>query len=148
MMPPMNRSPIALSRLILSTTVRATLAAMTALGLATPGPRPRFVYFGTYTGEKSRGIYVAPWDAATGKVGAVRLAAETENPSFLALHPSRPLLYAVNEVDHFGGEKAGAVSAFAIDPVSGDLRALGQVSSRGAGPCHLAVDATGRNVLV
>ena len=39
------------------------------------------VYFGTYTGPKSKGIYVAPFDTATGKLGALRLAGETENPS-------------------------------------------------------------------
>src|SRR6267143_1059212 len=91
----------------------------------------RFVYFGTYTGAKSRGIYVSTFDAATGRLGAPRLAAETESPSFLALHPTRPLLYAVNEVDNFEGQKAGSVSAFAIDPATGDLRPLGRASSGG-----------------
>jgi 6-phosphogluconolactonase len=63
------------------------------------------VYFGTYTGPKSKGIYVAPFDTATGTLGALRVAGETENPSFLALHPTRPLLYAVNEVDNYEGQK-------------------------------------------
>jgi len=40
------------------------------------------------------------------------------------------------------------VSAFAIDPKTGDLTLLNQQSSEGAGPCHLVVDRTGRNVLV
>ncbi len=139
----------------------AAPAGLTAIALAAPGvvpatstaraapaSGPAFVYFGTYTGEKSRGIYVAPWDAATGRVGAPRLAAETENPSFLALHPTRPLLYAANEVAEFEGQKAGFVSAFAVDPATGDLRALGRASSKGAAPCHLVVDASGGNVLV
>jgi 6-phosphogluconolactonase len=106
------------------------------------------VYFGTYTGPKSKGIYVAPFDTATGKLGALRVAGETENPSFLALHPKRPLLYAVNEIDNYEGQKAGSVTAFAIDPKTGDLRALSRASSRGAAPCHLAVDAGGGYVLV
>jgi 6-phosphogluconolactonase len=106
------------------------------------------VYFGTYTGPKSRGIYVASFDERSGRIGTPRLAAETENPSFLALHPTRPLLYAVNEVDDFAGQRAGSVTAFAIDPATGDLKALGRASSRGGGPCHLAVDHGGRHVLV
>jgi 6-phosphogluconolactonase len=106
------------------------------------------VYFGTYTGPKSKGIYVAPFDTATGRLGALRVAGETENPSFLALHPTRPLLYAVNEVDNFEGQKAGSVSAFAIDPATGDLRPLSRASSGGAAPCHLAVDGSGHHVLV
>jgi 6-phosphogluconolactonase len=107
------------------------------------------VYFGTYTAPgKSRGVYVASFDSATGKLGIPRLAAETESPSFLALHPTRPLLYAVNELDNFGGQPAGSVSTFAIDAATGDLRELGRVSSRGAHPCHLVVDRAGRYVLV
>ena len=131
-----------------------TIAAAAAMALAAPsaaappsGGTLR-VYFGTYTGPKSKGIYVAPFDAATGKLGALRVAGETENPSFLALHPKRPLLYAVNEVDNYEGQKAGSVSAFAIDPATGDLRALSRASSRGAAPCHLVVDRSGRHVLV
>jgi 6-phosphogluconolactonase len=106
------------------------------------------VYFGTYTGPNSKGIYVAPFDTATGKLGALRVAAETENPSYLALHPKRPLLYAVNEIDNYEGQKAGAVTAFAIDPATGDLRILSRASSRGASPCHLVVDGSGSHVLV
>jgi 6-phosphogluconolactonase len=127
-------------------------ALTAAVGMsASPAPGgggASLVYFGTYTGPKSQGVYVSSFDAATGKLGAPRLAAETENPSFLALHPTRPLLYAANEVDNFEGGRAGSVSAFAIDPATGDLRALGRASSRGAHPCHLAVDRGGRHVLV
>ncbi|HEV7499919.1 MAG TPA: lactonase family protein, partial [Vicinamibacteria bacterium] len=138
-------------------TVVATLAVVAAMApvVASPGPaspapgrEAGLVYFGTYTGAKSHGIYVASFDGATGRLGAVRLAAETKNPSYLALHPTRPLLYAVNEIEDFEGQKAGAVTAFARDPATGDLRALGTVSSRGTDPCHLAVDGEGRHVLV
>jgi 6-phosphogluconolactonase len=111
---------------------------------------PTFVYFGTYTGPKtgSEGIYVSTFDPATGRLGEPKLAAPSENPSFLALHPTRPLLYAVNEVSTFEGEPAGSVSAFEIDAATGLLRALNRVSSKGGGPCHLAVDHAGRRVLV
>ena len=129
-----------------------TAAAAAALGASQAPAKPAsswLVYFGTYTAAgKSRGIYVASFDSATGRLGQPRLAAETENPSFLALHPTRPLLYAVNEVNSFEGERAGSVTAFAIDPATGELRALGRVSSKGAAPCHLAVDRSGRQLLV
>jgi 6-phosphogluconolactonase len=76
------------------------------------------------------------------------LAAATSNPSFLALHPSGQWLYAVNEDDSYDGQKSGAVSAFAIDRATGRLTLLNQQSSRGAAPCHLTVDRTGRHLLV
>ena len=101
------------------------------------------VYFGTYTGAKSKGIYVARFDPASGKLSAPELAAETRNPSFLALHPGEHFLYAVGETNH-----AGAVSAFSLDRQTGKLTLLNQQASGGSGPCHLSVDASGQCLLV
>ncbi|CAA9403060.1 MAG: 6-phosphogluconolactonase [uncultured Phycisphaerae bacterium] len=106
------------------------------------------VYFGTYTGKSgSKGIYVSTLDLATGKLSPPELAGETTNPSFLAIHPSKRFLYAVGEVNEINGKKAGAVSAFAIQP-DGKLSPLNQQPSGGQGPCHVSVDKEGRNVLV
>src|SRR6185295_16518705 len=77
------------------------------------------VYFGTYTGKKSKGIYVSRLNLATGKLSAPELAAEATSPSFLAVHPGRHFLYAVNEISQFDGKRVGAVSAFSIDPQNG-----------------------------
>lgn len=107
-----------------------------------------WVYFGTYTGKKSKGIYRAELDLATGKLTAPKLAAEAVNPSFLALHPTGRYLYAVGEVAKFKGESAGGVVAFALDPKTGDLKPRNQQSSRGGGPCHIVVDAQGKQALV
>jgi 6-phosphogluconolactonase len=107
-----------------------------------------FVYVGTYTGEKSQGIYRARLDLATGRLSAPELAATATNPSFLALAPSRTSLYAVSEVGTFGDRPTGAVSAFALDGSSGALTLLNQESSGGNGPAHVSVDGTGRTVLV
>ena len=67
------------------------------------------VYLGTYTGEKStsKGIYVSRLDLETGKATMPELAAETPNPSFLAVHPGGGFLYAANEVRSFGGTERG-----------------------------------------
>jgi 6-phosphogluconolactonase len=104
-----------------------------------------WVYIGTYTEGKSKGIYRSELDLATGKLGEPQLAAETTNPSFLAIHPSHHYLYAVGEIS---SKKGGAVNAFALDPKSGDLKVLNQQSSSGNGPCHLVVDRRGKSVLV
>ena len=106
------------------------------------------VYIGTYTGQKSRGIYAYRFDAGSGRLTPLGLVAETVSPSFLAVDPSHRFLYAVNEVSTFQGAKSGAVSAFALDRKTGKLTFLNQVSSRGAGPCHVSLDKTGKYVLV
>jgi 6-phosphogluconolactonase len=110
--------------------------------------REFLVYFGTYTGAKSKGIYVSRLDVETGEVTPPQLAAETVSPSFLAIHPSANYLYAANEVSQFNGKPGGSISAFAIDKATGKLTLVNQESSVGAGPCHLVVDATGKDVLV
>lgn len=107
------------------------------------------VYVGTYTGGTSRGIYLVDFDASSGKWGGhPALAGASENPSFLALHPSGRFLYAVNELKTFHGESTGAVSAFAVVPATGRLTLLNQQPSEGIDPCHLVIDAAGRYVLL
>jgi 6-phosphogluconolactonase len=76
------------------------------------------------------------------------VAAESEDPSFLAQHPSGKYLYAVNEIDHFGAQKSGAASAFSIDQKTGKLTLLNQAATRGAGPCHISLDKSGKFALV
>ena len=107
------------------------------------------VYVGTYTTKQSsKGIYAYRFDAATGQLSSIGLAAESTDPSFVAVHPNGKFLYAVNEVGDFNGAKSGAVSAFAIEGKSGTLKLLNQVSTHGAGPCYVSLDKTGKYVLV
>jgi 6-phosphogluconolactonase len=126
------------------------LAAVAASAVAAPAakPGPVTVYVGTYTDGTSRGIYRLTFDPAAGTMTKPVLAVETKNPSFLALHPSGRFLYAAGEVSSFEGARTGVVSAFAVDPKTGDLALLNQQPSEGTGPCHLVVDGAGRNVLV
>ncbi|MEO8560955.1 MAG: lactonase family protein [bacterium] len=104
------------------------------------------VYLGTYTekrpdGGGSKGIYRATLDQATGKLGPITLAAELENPSFLAVSRDRRFLYAASEMAN------GAVAAYSIG--AGDrLTLLNKVSSLGADPCHVNVARSGRTVAV
>jgi 6-phosphogluconolactonase len=131
------------------------LIALVAVGAANEGQAQgppstsgnMLVYVGTYTGPKSKGIYMSRLDTESGTLSPAELVAETTSPSFLAVHPTEKYLYAVNETNTFTDE-TGGVSAFAIDRATGKLQAIGQESSEGAGPAHLSVDKSGRNVLV
>src|SRR5262249_1152846 len=111
-------------------------------------PEKLRVYIGTYNERGSKGIYRCELNPATGELTKPGLAGEAKNASFLAIHPSRRFLYAVGEIDNFEGKKGGGgVSAFAIDPKTGDLTLLNQQSAGGAGPCHCVVDKAGKHVL-
>ena len=85
----------------------------------------QFVWFGTYSGgpANSEGIYVSRFDTTTGKLTVPVLAAAVKNPSFLALHPTLPVMYAVSEVADADGKPTGAVRSLAIDEATGTLAA-------------------------
>ncbi len=112
------------------------------------------LFLGTYTDPVgampgAKGVYSSLWNAATGEISSIELAAETPNPTFLARSPVRPnLLFAVNELS---GKQDGTVSAFARKPgqtALASLQSLNIVNSGGSGPCHLALDHTGRALFV
>lgn len=121
------------------------LAIISPLALSTVYAESLPVYFGTYTSgdNGSKGIYRSKLDTGTGELSAPILAAEAKSPSFIEIHPSGKYLYAVSES---GG--AGAVSAYAINPDTGDLKFLNRKPSGGSGPCHVNIDHEGENVLV
>lgn len=116
--------------------------------MAAAAPKDWIVYVGTYTDKGSEGIYAYRFNAATGGVASLGLAAATPNPTFLALDPAGAHLYAANETDNFNGGRTGSVTAFTVDAKTGKLAAINTVSSKGAGPCHVKVDRTGKVVLV
>ncbi len=115
-----------------------------------PATKGQYIaYVGTYTSKtNSKGIYSYRFDAEKGQLTPIGVAAESADPSFLAVHPNGKYLYAVNEIANFNGGTGGAVSAFAIDAKTGALKFLNQVPTRGAGPCHVSLDKTGNFVLV
>src|SRR5258708_3221637 len=93
------------------------LLSLVTVTAAKDSPKGRYLLFvGTYTGKESKGIYAYRVDAASNKLTLTPtgLAAETINPSFLAINPTRRYLYAVNEVPKYKDADSGAVTAFAI----------------------------------
>ncbi|WP_153099077.1 lactonase family protein [Paraburkholderia hayleyella] len=123
-----------------------------AAGRALPVASPRFAYVGTYTNNvpgsiTSQGIYVF---ALKNDTWTQVQAVASENPSFLALHPSQRFLYAINEIDRYEGLPTGSAEAYAIDPNDGHLTLLNRqpLSLSGTGPAHLAVSPDGRYLVV
>ncbi|WP_103347857.1 beta-propeller fold lactonase family protein [Amycolatopsis sp. CA-128772] len=98
------------------------------------------VFVGCYTGDAGKGTGITTLSRSPS--GSLREVASLplESPSWLAKHPSLPVLYAANETG------TGGVTALAISP-SGQLSVLGTAESGGAHPCHLAVTPDGRFLL-
>jgi 6-phosphogluconolactonase len=113
-----------------------------------PPPPPLSVFIGTDTTKGvSKGIYQAHFDTIHGQLTTPTLAATTARPSFLAITPmglGQRSLYAVNAVN----DPAATATTFSIDPKTSTLNQTGQVSSGGAGPAYISVDATGHSAFV
>jgi len=107
----------------------------------------RYIYVGTYTqtgrglAHRPEAIYQYRFDPADGALALLGAARDTLNPSFLAVHPTRRYLFAANELTE------GQVSAFAIQARSGALAYLNSQPTRGAAPCYLTCDPSGRWLL-
>jgi 6-phosphogluconolactonase (cycloisomerase 2 family) len=112
-----------------------------------------WLYIGTYTGApgsggNGKGIYLCELDLSTGELTVLRLVApalpasgatpSTASPSTIALDPTGTRLYAGNE---YG--PPGAVSAYAINRLTGDLTLLNGQPALGA-PAHVSVDLNGK----
>jgi 6-phosphogluconolactonase len=131
------------------------LFSLVTLTAATDAAKGKYLVFvGTYTEkQQSKGIYAFRFDSGSAELTALGLAAETVNPSFLAIDPSRHFLYAVNEIQKYKDVSSGGVSAFAIDSQKGSgptgkLQLLNEIASRGADPCYISFDKTGKYALV
>ncbi len=113
-----------------------TAAAPSATGRPT-GRRP--LYLGTYTSVEGggKGVGLATYDAAGGRITGTGTLTGVGDPSYLAVHPDGRTLYAVNE------REDGAVTAVRL----ADRTVLGSRSTGGAGPCHLSVHPGGRWLL-
>ncbi len=122
-----------------------------AADLAMPPKGATLVYVGTFTDTpaKAGGIYLfALGGEGNSSLMPLGLAAETPNPTFLALDAKRHLLFCANEIDNFNGGTNGAVSSFSIEPATGKLTLINQQSSMGIRPCSVVLDKTGKNILV
>jgi len=104
----------------------------------------RLLLVGTQTAATSKGIYAYSFGAATGELTALGLAAEADNPTFLALAPNGRTVLVANELDTYEGKSSGAVSTYSLDRAKARLTKISEVASMGAGPCHVAFDHTGR----
>jgi 6-phosphogluconolactonase len=135
-----------LARLVFPGGCLFLLALMTLPSARSADDSSHLFFIGTYTRSNSKGIYALRLDAKTGALTAPEVAAETVNPSFLALHPNGRVLYSLRELGTVNGKPGGAVAAYALDP-SGKLSLLNEQASGGISLTHLAADASGRMLI-
>jgi 6-phosphogluconolactonase len=104
-----------------------------------------YAYVGSRTtrerNARGEGISVFEVDERSRSLERVQVLDGLVNPSFLVLSRSGDFLYAVH------GDQTAA-SAFSVDRRDGRLRFLNRQDTQGRNPVHLALDPTGRHLVV
>jgi 6-phosphogluconolactonase len=95
-------------------------------------------------------IYSCTLNMSTGAFGPLTLAAENVRSGFLAVHPSKPILYAAASVKPIDDKTRpdGFVLAYRIDRSTGVLEEINGASTGDIGTTHLQVDPGGKMVAV
>jgi len=151
-----------------STWIRAVLMGGMLLSVQTlhgdePAARKKLMaYVGTFSSPlhdvlptqvdlppgNGRGIHLFEVNRKTGALTAAGTYDLGTSPGCVIVNAAGTHLYSANETDHSGKNKAGQISAFAINPANGQLTLLNSVESGGRGPTHIALHPSGRFLLV
>ncbi len=96
---------------------------------------------------KGQGVYTLEWDSQGLRVVAT---APCENSGIVCLSPDGRFLYAANETRDFAGLRGsgGGVTAFRVDPATGELQKINDSISYGSRPSYVTTTADGRYLLV
>jgi 6-phosphogluconolactonase len=133
------------------TTVRQALAlALAALVLTAPPPAVAadLLVFVTAFAPGERGaIHAYTFATGAGKLKPLRRTAGAENPFYLALFPDQKHLYATH-ARQFGGKENEQVAAYQVVGRTGALKLLNRQSAEGTAACYVAIDKTGKALLV
>ena len=104
-----------------------------------------YAYLGCRThaerNARGAGISVFKVDPASARLELAQVLEGLVNPSYLALNARGDRLYAVR------GDTTG-ISAYVVDQGDGRIRPLNRQETGGLNPVHLAIDPTGRHVIV
>ncbi|WP_210521351.1 lactonase family protein [Hymenobacter terricola] len=116
---------------------------------STGSTKDYLLYVGTnVASEQESTIFLYRVSPTTGTLTRVSAQRGGPSPTYMTLAPNHCFLYAVNETQTFRGAVSGGVSAFAVDPHTGDLKLLDQQPSNGASPCYISLDHTSKAALV
>lgn len=98
-------------------------------------------YVGTYTKGESKGIYSFILNTTDSSITDIKLAAELDNPTYLAVSEDNQNLYSVAKEGEMGG-----VVAFSVTSKTGELTHLNSQLLEGSSPCHVSVGSKKRNI--
>lgn len=98
------------------------------------------MFVGSYTWKGNPGIQVYQYDRASGKSTYVR-SVKAPNASYMVLSPDQRFMYVLSEEN-----QTGAVTAYSINQLTGELSIINKQSILGDGPCYVSYHAPSKTV--
>ena len=95
----------------------------------------QYLLTGGYNQKNGGGICSWLWNREMEELALCCVEETCENPSYLALHPDRHIIYAANEV-----EGAAKITAHRFCHDTGKIEFINAVTTRGADMCHLIIN--------
>ena len=117
------------------------LAALIVSGVLPVRAADMFVYFGTHRSGTNIGFSLAHFDTDTGALTKPEFLIQSPAPAYFVIHPDGLHLYTCNS------GSPGAVSAYEIEPHTGQLKFLNRVPAGGTDTSYVSLDQTGHYVL-
>lgn len=139
-----------------------SLAGAEICAQSAAGDGPLMAYVGTFSSPlrdvlptqvdlppgNGRGIHLFKVDRNSGALSPAGVYEMGTSPSCLAVNAAGTCIYSANETDRVGDNMEGTVSAFAVNPVDGQLTLLNTVRSGGAGPTYVSLHPSEKFLLV
>jgi len=100
----------------------------------------KLMFVGSYTWKDNPGIQVYQYDRASGKSTFVR-SIKASNASYMVRSPDQRFMYVLSEEN-----QTGAVTAYSINQLTGELNVLNKQSILGDGPCYVSYHEPSKTV--
>lgn len=136
-----------MTRFLMRTVFPALVIAVFSNFVESSQAEAPLVLISAFTAGDAGAIHAYQLDPETGGLKLIHRTNDVENPFFMALSPDRKYLYSIHAAA-FGGPDNEEVAAYEIKGRTGQLALLNRQSALGTASCYLAVDATGKSVLV
>lgn len=98
------------------------------------------LYVGSYTSKGNKGINVYSFEPTTGQLSFVR-AYDNPNASYMVMTPDNKYLYVLSEED-----TKGAVTAYSVNKLTGELTKLNTEKTIGDGPCYISFNPNTKTI--
>ncbi len=123
------------------------MGAVLSTAACTTNADEPLVFISAFADGDDAAIHAFQLDRQSGVLKPLQRTTGVEHPFFLALSRNGKFLYSIH-AKQFGGAESEQVAAYEVVRRTGQLKLLNRQSARGTAACSLAVDATGRTVLV